>query len=112
MFASVHTCEHTGTNLPLRPSTTHAALDSADLPSGTMDRFSLMGLARVVMARALVVPAGILPQMGFVDLNLMGFARCRRIPVHGLELPQVQTAAMFSKPNGLDAGMRLQLAPG
>lgn len=91
-------------------SATRAALDGADLPSGSMDRFSLMGLARVVTARALAEPASALPQVGFVDLNLMGFARNRRISVHGLESPQVQIAAMFSDPNGPDAAAGLRQA--
>ena len=87
---------------------TRAALDSADLPSGSVDRFSLMGLSRLVTARALAEPANSLPRMGFVDLTLMGFADNRHIPVFGLESPEVQIALMFLDPNGPDAATELR----
>ena len=88
---------------------TRAALDE-NLPSGSTGRFSLMGLTRLVSARALADTAGPLPQVGFVDLNLMGFARYRGVPVHGLEQPAGQVAAMFSDPNGPDAAADLREA--
>ena len=87
---------------------TRTALNNADLPSGSLDRFSLMGLALLVKARALAEPANSLPRMGFVDLNLMGFAGNRHIPVYGLEALQVQIALMSSDPNGPDAAAELR----
>lgn len=88
---------------------TRSALD-AKLPSGSTGRFSLMGLTYLLAARAQAEAAGPLPTVGFVDLNLMGFARSRGIPVHGLEQPAVQLAALFSDPNGPDAAAGLRQA--
>lgn len=88
---------------------TRAALDDS-LPAGSAGRFSLTGLTYLLAARALADTAGPLPQMGFVDLNLMGFARNRGIPVHGLEQPAVQVAALLQDPNGADAAANLRQA--
>ena len=89
---------------------TRAALDDADLPSGSAGRLSLMGLAYVVRARAMAEPSGSLPQNGFVDLNLMSFARNPEIPVYALEAPAVQTAILFANPNGAESATALRHA--
>ena len=41
-------------------------LDGAGLPAGTADKYSLLGLSRLVMAQGMAKPPGPLPQVGFV----------------------------------------------
>lgn len=53
---------------------TRRELDMAGLPVGSLEQFSLIGLARLVDQRSAVAPAGFLPTIGFVDSNLVGFA--------------------------------------
>jgi len=85
---------------------TRAALANADLPSGS-ERLSLMGLNTLVLGRALAEPSSVLPQGGIVDVNLIRFARGQGIPVYSLEQPQMQTAILWSDPNGADAAVTL-----
>ena len=87
---------------------TRAALYAADLPSGSTGRLSFIGLSRAVTARALVEPSDALPQLGFVDLNLMGFARSRKIPVHGLDAREFTFRVRSANPNGTDAANQLR----
>ncbi len=87
---------------------TRAALDAVGLPSGSTERLSLAGLAQAVANRALAEPAGALPPYGFVDLNLMGFARARGITVNGLDTHEIQIRVISIDPNGADAAGQLR----
>ena len=71
---------------------------------GADDRLSLRGLATRVAAaatREAYDPAA-LPDIGFVDLNLIGFARAQDRPVRGLEAPEAVDATL-ADPNGPEA---------
>ena len=87
---------------------TRAALDAAGLPSGSTERLSFVGLARAVFNRALGEPPRRLQPMDFVDANLMGFARSRGIPVHGLDAREFRFGARSVNPNGHDAAGNLR----
>lgn len=91
---------------------TRQRLDGAGLPAGTVDQYSLLGLSWLVTAQAMAAPQGALPQVGFVDLNLIGFARSVSIPVRGLEIadPGRLKQLVYDDPNGEDAAAGLRLA--
>jgi uncharacterized protein YbaP (TraB family) len=91
---------------------TRRGLDGVGLPSGSLERFSLIGLARLVNRQASPSPTGLLPAVGFVDLDLIGFARSVAIPVHGLEDadPLLLERLLYADPNGADAAAMLRLA--
>ena len=80
-----------------------AALDAVGLPSGSTERLSFVGLARAIMRRAWAGPSRALRPMDFVDANLMGFARSRNIPVHGLDTREFAFGLSSVNPNGADA---------
>jgi len=87
-------------------------LDAAGLPSGSLERFSLIGLAQLVGRQAAAEPAGALPTVGFVDANLIGFARSVSIPVRGLEDADAALLErlLYADPNGEAAAAMLRLA--
>lgn len=85
---------------------TRRALDAVGLPGDVVRKLSLLGLAQAVNARATATPAGALPVVGFVDANLIGFARNMAIPVRGLDeadAAQVERL-VYAEPNG-EAGL-------
>lgn len=90
---------------------TRRGLDSVGLPPGSLERFSLIGLANLVNRQA-PPPTGALPAAGFVDLDLIGFARSVAIPVRGLEDadPLLLERLLYADPNGADAAVLLRLA--
>ena len=90
----------------LDPST-RQALHQAVQPDDTR-AYSLRGLAMIVAARAAANPADALPVVGFVDLNLIAFARSQDRPVLGLEPPQTPDPTL-QDPNGPDAARMLSL---
>lgn len=87
---------------------TRAALDTADLPSGSLGRFSLLGLSRLVAARADARPATFLPPSAVVDGALAGFARSVRIPVRDLETAESHVDYLYGDPNGASAELDLR----
>lgn len=87
---------------------TRSALEETDLPSELRGKLSLRGWTTILGARALQEPPGNLPQLGFVDLNLMGFARSRGIPVLGLENPEQTLGDLRIDPNGPAAAAGLR----
>lgn len=89
---------------------TRAALDAADLPSGSLGRFSLLGLSRLVSARAGAEPGTFLPSSADVDGALAGFARSVRIRVRDLETADSHIDYLFGDPNGLNAELSLRQA--
>lgn len=91
---------------------TRRELDAVGLPSGSLERFSLIGLARLVDQRAALAPVGVLPTIGFVDANLIGFARSVDIPVRGLEDANAAMVErlLYADPNGEGAAAALRLA--
>lgn len=93
---------------------TKRALDEAGLPSDAMGKRSLLGLAAALNARSAAVPAGVLPSVGFVDADLVGFARSVSIPVRVLEEVDAALAAgertVFAEPNGDAGAAALRLA--
>lgn len=91
---------------------TRRELDVAGLPAGSLERFSLIGLARLIGEQAEAVPAGSLPAMGIVDANLIGFARSASIPVRGLEDADagMLERLLYADPNGKGAAAGLRLA--
>lgn len=90
---------------------TRRELDTAGLPAGSLERFSLLGLARLVDERA-AAAAGFLPTIGFVDANLIGFAGSMKIPVRGLEDADAAMIErlLYADPNGDGAAASLRLA--
>ena len=91
---------------------TRAALDAAGLPPGSVSRHSLLGLSRLVSARASRgVPRPTLPTIDVVDGLLARFARNRGIPVHSLEdAGQPLDVSYDGDPNGPDAARELRAA--
>lgn len=89
---------------------TRAALDAADLPAGSLDRFSLLGLSRLVSARAGTEPVSSLPASAAVDGALAGFARSVRIRVRDLETPESHIDYLYGEPNGARATFELRQA--
>lgn len=91
---------------------TRRELDAAGLPSGSLERFSLAGLAQLVNRQALAAPSGALPALGIVDSSLIGFARSLSIPVRGLEEVDagMMRRAVIAEPNGEAAAASLRLA--
>ena len=91
---------------------TRRSLAAAGLPSESFERYSLVGLTQLVSARATAAPAGVLPQVGFVDLNLIGFARSIDVPVRGLEKadPALLELLRYADPNGEGAAAMLRFA--
>jgi len=87
-------------------------LATAGLPAGSLERFSLLGLARLVDQRSAAAPAGVLPTIGFVDSNLIGFAESVHIPVRGLEDADAAMVErlLYADPNGEGAAAALRLA--
>ncbi len=91
---------------------TRQEVAAAGLPPGSLERYSLQGLALLVNGRAAAAPAGVLPVTGIVDANLIGFARSLSIPVRGLEeadAAQVERL-LYADPNGEHAAAALRLA--
>lgn len=90
---------------------TRRSLDAAELPSGSLSRYSLVGLAQLVERNA-AVQASLLPPVGFVDSNLIGFARSISVPVRGLEEADagLLQRLLYADPNGEDAASALRLA--
>lgn len=90
---------------------TRRSLDGIGLPPGSLERLSLIGLANLVNRQA-PPPTGALPAAGFVDLDLIGFARSVAIPVRGLEDadPLLLERLLYADPNGADAAALLRLA--
>ncbi len=91
---------------------TRRELATAGLPVGSLERFSLIGLARLVDQRSASAPEGVLPTVGFVDSNLIGFAESVQIPVRGLEDadPAMVERLLYADPNGEGAAAALRLA--
>lgn len=89
---------------------TRAALDAADLPSGSLGRFSLLGLARLVSAQAGREPATLLSTAANVDGALAGFARSAGIRVRDLETADSHIDYLFGEPNGANAALSLRQA--
>lgn len=87
---------------------TKTALNQAGLPDGSMMHYSLRGLATLVSAVATAETPGNLPVIGYVDLNLIGFARSQGRPVLGLETLQTPDPTLL-EPNGADAAGVLRL---
>ena len=87
---------------------TRAVLDGVEVPQAFRGTVSLLGWNLLVGSRAVRRDAAVTPQVGFVDLNLMGFARSRSIPVFGLEQAEAQLAATRIEPNGADAERMLR----
>ena len=95
----------------LDPSTRQDLADAGVTPAD-LHANSLLGLAGLVGGRALPPPAGLLPQVGFVDLDLIGFARSIGTPVEGLEEPDPSLfrRLFYADPNGAGAAAALRLA--
>ena len=95
----------------LGPATLAAMRDVGVTPD-EMQRFSLLGLAFLVGARAVAGLAKPLPYTGIVDRNLVGFARSIGTPVQGLEPADASMLQrlVFSAPNGPAAVAALRLA--
>lgn len=76
----------------------------ADVPGTDSRDLSLRGLATRVAtaARQQAYDPGALPDIGFVDLNLIAFARAQDRPVRGLEAPEAVDATL-ADPNGPEA---------
>ena len=76
----------------------------ADVPGADDRDLSLRGLATRVATAARQQPydPGALPDVGFVDLNLIAFARAQDRPVRGLEAPDALDATL-ADPNGPEA---------
>ncbi len=83
------------------------ALDRAVRP-GELGRYSLVGLANIVASRAIAALPDHTPAPGFVDLNLIGFARSQQMQVYGLE-PTYTRNPEIESPNGPDAEALLTL---
>lgn len=83
----------------------------ADVPGTDGRTLSLRGLAMRVLASPVqgAPDPGALPTVGFVDLNLIRFARQQNRPVYGLERPRI-TDTTLTDPNGPDAAAALRLA--
>ena len=81
----------------------------AGLPGADRQDLSLRGLATLVATASTrrAYDPGALPDIGFVDLNLIGFARSQGRPVHGLEDAAVVDATL-ADPNGAEAGAMLR----
>jgi uncharacterized protein YbaP (TraB family) len=91
---------------------TRQGLADAGVTPADLHGNSLLGLAWLVGGRAVPATAGLLPQVGFVDLNLIGFARSIGTPVEGLEEPDpgLFRRLFYADPNGADAAAALRLA--
>lgn len=91
---------------------TRAALDGANLPAGSLSRYSLLGLSRLVTARAnRGAPASPTPQIGQVDGLLARFAQNRGIPVRSLEDERHPLDVLYGgDPNGPEAASDLRSA--
>ena len=87
---------------------TKTALNQAGLPDGSTMHYSLRGLATLVSAVATAETPGNLPVIGYVDLNLIGFARSQGRTVLGLESLQTPDPTLLD-PNGRDAADVLRL---
>lgn len=92
--------------------TTRAALDATGLPAGSTERHSLLGLSKLVAARAARdTTRPLTPSIDLVDGLLMRFARNRGIPVHSLEdLRHPLDASYGGDPNGPEAASELRSA--
>lgn len=89
---------------------TRAALDAADLPSGSLDRLSLLGLSRLVSTRAGIEPRSLLPSTADVDGALASFARSVHIRVRDLETAESHVDYLYGDPNGASAELDLRQA--
>lgn len=81
----------------LDPATRDAVV--AIVPAEELRRTSLRGVATAIAVKAATQPGNDLPTVGFVDTNLIGFARSQGRPVFGLEPPQINDPTLDS-PNG------------
>lgn len=90
----------------LDPATRHE-LDTA-VPDAATRKLSLRGLALLVRAQASQDQTQLLPNVGFVDLNLIAFARQQNRPVRGLEPPGIVDPTL-AEPNGPEAAGLLGL---
>ena len=94
------------TQAPRLDPATRAAL--AEVPGADLRTYSLRGAAAVAaIAAARPYDPGALPADGFVDLNLIAFARAQDRPVHGLEPPAIQDGTL-DEPNGPEAAALLR----
>ena len=88
----------------LDPTTRQALRDL--IPPAEQRHLSLRGMAMQVASKSAPELDGGLPSIGFVDLNLIDFARSQGRPVRGLELPQLLDPTLLD-PNGPDAALML-----
>ena len=93
-----------------------AALDPATrqslenvVPDAATRKFSLRGLAGLVQAQSGRDETPLLPNVGFVDANLITFARQQNRPVRGLETLAIVDSTL-TRPNGPEAAAMLRLA--
>lgn len=87
---------------------TRVAVRTAGVSAEEEAKVSLVGLARLVLARGPRTQATDLPSLGVVDYNLMGFARSVDIPVRGLEVLDVSPEPVLQEPNGPAAAAELR----
>lgn len=91
---------------------TRAALEAAGLPSDSTERYSLLGLSRLLAARAARdTSPPLMRSIGTVDGLLVRFARNRHIPVRSLEDPRHPYDVIYGgDPNGPEAARSLYFA--
>jgi len=89
---------------------TRAELNATDLPRGIASRFSLRGLAALVLGMAARDPLGYTGSTGPVDTMLIGFSRKTRAQLRDLDTREEKLAIFAGAPNDADAVFNLKLA--